>query len=187
MKHRSGQLLLIVLLLSLFAVHLGRVLFQEKDPAFFIEKPPGLLVELGAGFPEPAIHQFIDGKTWMSVIELTGWEVSPSVATLDTLQVQICTGQKVDLELKNDTITGLSVSWMSAARRIALGIPLHPDRMSESDWQILPGIGEKLARRIALDRQKNGEFGTLQALTRVPGIGEKRLSSWNQYFFTDYR
>ncbi len=71
---------------------------------------------------------------------------------------------------------------MSAGKRIALSIPLHPDRMDLDDWSALPGIGAKLAARIETDRQKNGEFGTFENLARVKGIGQKSLSRWQKYF-----
>lgn len=47
------------------------------------------------------------------------------------------------------------------------------DTAPESVLVTLPGIGPALARRIALDRERHGAFGSLTALTRVAGIGEK--------------
>jgi 2-isopropylmalate synthase len=65
---------------------------------------------------------------------------------------------------------------------VVLGIPLHPDRMSRADWIALPGIGEQLATRIEVDRQKYGEFGRLEALERVKGIGPAKLQALRPYF-----
>lgn len=71
---------------------------------------------------------------------------------------------------------------MAARKRVALGIALHPDRMSRADWESLPGIGPKLALAIELDRQENGDFGHLEALERVRGIGPKRIEAWRKFF-----
>jgi competence protein ComEA len=71
---------------------------------------------------------------------------------------------------------------MPAGQRLALGVPLHPDRMGLGDWEVLPGIGPALARRIELDRQENGEFGSLERLERVRGIGPKRIQAWSEFF-----
>lgn len=71
---------------------------------------------------------------------------------------------------------------MPASQRIVLGIPLHPDSMVGDDWQALPGIGPKLAERIEADRQKNGEFASLEDLKRVSGIGKKRIEAWRIFF-----
>jgi competence protein ComEA len=71
---------------------------------------------------------------------------------------------------------------MPAAQRMALGTPLHPERMSLDDWQALPGIGPRLARIIEEDRQKNGDFGDLDGLDRVAGIGHKLIERWRKFF-----
>jgi competence protein ComEA len=63
-----------------------------------------------------------------------------------------------------------------------MAIPLHPDRMNINDWTFLPGIGAALAERIENDRQENGDFGSLDALIRVKGIGKKRISNWIEFF-----
>ncbi|PLX97224.1 MAG: hypothetical protein C0621_00235, partial [Desulfuromonas sp.] len=49
-------------------------------------------------------------------------------------------------------------------------------------WQALPQLGEKLAHRIEIDRQENGDFGTLEALVRVKGVGKGKFSLWKKYF-----
>jgi competence protein ComEA len=54
--------------------------------------------------------------------------------------------------------------------------------MVGDDWQALPGIGPKLAERIEVDRQKNGEFASLEDLKRVSGIGKKRIEAWRIFF-----
>ena len=63
-----------------------------------------------------------------------------------------------------------------------LGIPLDPDQMDADDWRCLPGIGPALALRILADRQENGEFGSLEAVRRVPGISGKKLHMLRKYF-----
>ena len=71
---------------------------------------------------------------------------------------------------------------MPASHRVSMGIPLHPDRMNSSEWRYLPGIGQALAERIELDRQKNGEFVRLESLDRVRGVGMKRIKTWRTFF-----
>ncbi len=47
------------------------------------------------------------------------------------------------------------------------------DTAPESVLVTLPGIGPALAQRIIRDRARHGAFGSLTALTRVGGIGER--------------
>jgi competence protein ComEA len=180
----GGHLLLTGVLLLALGMQIDRVFFShEEDPVFFIREPGNRVIELGSGFPEQGIHQIIDGSTWRDVIKLTMMPIPREMKTLSITNTVVQDGQKIDLVLKNDILKGLSVSWMSAARRVALGIPLHPDRMDLLDWQFLPGIGERTAQKIVSDRQNNGDFVEFSRLMRVQGIGKKRLTSWNQYFF----
>jgi len=71
---------------------------------------------------------------------------------------------------------------MTVAERISLGIPLDPDTMSVGDWEALPGIGPALAKTIVLERQKNGDFHSLEGVLRVTGVGPGKLKTVKQYF-----
>jgi len=48
---------------------------------------------------------------------------------------------------------------------------------SAEDLQRLEGIGPVLAEAIVRDREENGRFQSVYDLTRVSGIGEKRLEA----------
>ena len=186
MKRTGGQLLLISLLLLILIVNINRVGSQQETDTVFLSKNPDLVqVQLGNGFPEQSIHQYIDGSSWQYVIKMTGRQISASLKEPERLQMTVQSGEKVDLVLRGGKVAGFNLSWMPAAKRVALGIPLHPDRMTEADWQVLPGIGAQMAQIIERDRQKYGDFGSVARLSRVPGLGEKRLNAWNQYFFTE--
>jgi competence ComEA-like helix-hairpin-helix protein len=45
----------------------------------------------------------------------------------------------------------------------------------------VPGIGEVYADRIIAYREQYGNFETLNELTNIKGIGEKRLEKWSTY------
>ena len=52
---------------------------------------------------------------------------------------------------------------------------------SAEELQRLEGIGPVLAEAIVQDREKNGKFQSVDDLTRVSGIGEKRLEAIRDY------
>jgi competence protein ComEA len=91
-------------------------------------------------------------------------------------------GELLRLVVKDNEIIGVNGGWLPASQRIAVGIKLHPDRMTQHDWESLPGIGVHLAERIEADRQKNGEFGSLENLKRVRGVGSKSIVTWRAFF-----
>lgn len=176
------DLLLLTLLVSLL-VHSGRSIFgDEGRPAFFLAPAPQNLLLLEGDFARGGLHQYSDGEGYSSVIIMAA-----APGTMVHLEQgadwsrpqpgQVLSGRRVD-----EKNIAVSVGWMPARQRIALGIPLHPDRMSRADWEALPGIGPKLALAVELDRQENGDFGTLEALDRVRGIGPKRIEAWRKFF-----
>jgi len=159
------------------------VLPPQDSPAFSVEAPAGVRILLGEGFPNPGVHQFSDGITVNDVMELTGVARAHSAAEtnadatgalIDGMALSIAPGAGLHGEIEQ--------AWMPARQRLALGIPLHPDRMSRADWVTLPGIGEKLAAEIEQDRQKYGDFGRFEALERVKGIGPAKLKALRPLF-----
>ena len=70
---------------------------------------------------------------------------------------------------------GKSVSYKSAASAAAVSNPLDINSASAKELQVLPGIGPKIAERIVKYREEHGPFKSLDDLTKVKGIGEKKL------------
>jgi len=179
-----GTLLLVALLLIGLVVAYGREFFLDREgpPAFSVEKRRGIAVLLGAGFPGPGVHQFSDGTTPQGVIKVTDLVIAPDLPENFLLDPPLLDGEALDVVIANKQVVEITISWMPAAHRMALGIPLHPDRMSGEDWEALAGIGPRMAEVIEAERQRNGDFGSLAGLQRVKGIGPKRLAVWKPFF-----
>jgi competence protein ComEA len=60
--------------------------------------------------------------------------------------------------------------------RLALGLPLDPNRAEERVLAFVPGLSRRLAAEIVADRQARGPFPTVEDVVRVRGIGPKRLA-----------
>jgi len=166
------------------ALLLGRGVLPSQDPPVLaVSAPDGIRIVLGEGFPSPGVHQYSDGSTLSDVINLTGLAgdvAAPRLVAVD--EAELVDGMALAIIVTQDGSREIRAEWMPARQRLALGIPLHPDRMSRDDWVALPGIGEKLARQIELDRQKYGDFGRFEALDRVKGIGPAKLKALREFF-----
>lgn len=183
MRHRRGTVSLVVVLLVFYLVVYGRaVLHEGGPPAFFVEERPGVTVLLDKGFPSFGVYQFSDGSTPADVIELTGRSVAPELSKENEVTEPLGSGEALSILCTNSKVVEIKREWMPAPYRMAIGIALDPDRMNELDWQALPGIGVSLAKRIEEDRQCNGDFGSLEAVQRVKGIGARRIEAWKKYF-----
>ena len=65
------------------------------------------------------------------------------------------------------------------------GQRLDLNRATAEELRLLPGIGEKLSQAIVEYREQNGPFDNVDALTRVPGIGEKKLEAVRALVYVD--
>lgn len=168
-------------------IHLGVLLSREAStaetfPVFLPLERDFIHVDLAGGDLAPGVYQFYDGLVLCDVIKMTAPFLNEDLTTNPVCFQPLRGGESLEFVRKDQQISILRKGWMKASHRVSLAIPLHPDRMSRSDWAFLPGVGDALAERIENDRQENGDYGHLDVLMRVRGIGEKRIESWRAFF-----
>ncbi len=174
---------MILVALVFFSILLNReALLTESLPIFLSYEQNIIYVEMEGHGLTPGVYQFNDGSSPLDVIKLTNPLLLENIDLDPRWHKPLQDGESLRMVKKDRETSVLHRSWMKASHRLSMEIPLHPDRMSLGDWTVLPGVGIALAERIENDRQKNGDFGFLDALIRVKGIGEKRVNSWRGYF-----
>lgn len=185
MQPRHGLLLLVLLLLAFFAYDIGRhALVTQSVPTFFVESRPDIQIALEGDWDRRGIYQFSDGSMLLDVINLTGLERSPELQMLLDNDIPVVDGERYILQVVKGGVVGLSRDWMPAAQRVALGISLHPDRMTEEDWDYLPGVGQRMAAVIEEDRQKNGDFLSWEPSSGLMGSVRNACSPGNFFLKT---
>lgn len=181
-----GISLLLLLLLLIAMVHYSRWILpdQEELPALLFAPPRSVIVgvEFSAEPGRTVLHQLNSGSRIIDVINMTHPEKTSDQGGRSLDPRPIIHGELIKVVNSEEDSIRVERSWLPAHHRILLKIPLHPDRMTLTDWTALPGVGMKLAQTIEDDRQKNGEFGEFVALKRVKGIGSKKLEQWKDYF-----
>lgn len=70
---------------------------------------------------------------------------------------------------------------MDAPERLVLNIPVELNRATAADLEVIPGIGPVMAQRIVQYRQKYGDFGRVEELLLIDGIGEKKLQQFRRH------
>jgi competence protein ComEA len=96
--------------------------------------------------------------------------------------VPVSNGEALRLLIHGDGRALVTRGTIPAAERIAMGIPLDINSMSESDLDKIPGIGPALAGRIVRYRQNNGGRMSVQELLLVEGVGEKKFADLQKFF-----
>jgi competence protein ComEA len=183
MQGRQGVFLLVLLLLIFLSCDIGRhVLVNQDVPAFFVEERSEVQISLEGHWEGAGVLQISDGLTLIDVINLTDLSISPIAEEKMFKSECLRNGERFVLQVVKGEMVDFFRGWMPAAQRVALGIPLHPDRMTVTDWDYLPGAGKSLAGAIEADRQKNGDYLDLDALKRVSGVGKKRIAQWEDFF-----
>jgi competence protein ComEA len=161
----------------------GRGAHHEGGPAAFsLGTSAGISIRLRGNIPYPGVYRFSGNPDLLTVINMTAPSALEKWTNGDLQATRLKSGDIVDVVAKDVQLTEISIKKMSARERMVLGIPLIPDDLDLSDWESLPGIGPGLARNIMRNRQDYGDFGSADALQRVPGIGEKKLNQIKRYF-----
>ena len=173
----------LALLFSISLYVKGRAPAEKGEGAAFVRlTPETVTVRLSGDFPRPGVYLLPKGAVALTAINMTlpgsGLALPPGAGTAS----ELVSGDVVTLTRAGKESSVISITKMGVRERMLLRVPLHPDQMGEEDWALLPGIGPALSRRIVAERHKNGAFGTVEELLRVPGIGPGKLSAIRRYF-----
>lgn len=177
---RKTQLAVAFFLLLLVASRDG--LWFQPVPAFLFAESGKVVIELGRGFCPEGIRQFVDDGVKGRAIKLTTCHEDDQNLVAPENMLNLVTGEHIEIVEEVSGVRQLVRAWMPAAKRISLGVKLHPDRMSVEDWQDLPGVGPVLAARIVTNRQNYGDFMALEQLQRVDGVGLKQIHRIENFF-----
>lgn len=102
---------------------------------------------------------------------------STNFFTPETLEVPLSSGKKVVIDARGI----LTIGEMDNATKLACDIPIDINRANVKDLMLLPGVGEKTAWRIILERNKMGGFKKIEDIMKVKGIKEKKFQKIRKY------
>ena len=167
----------------------AQLLWQGHGPlpdgrpvAFVRSAAPSVVVRLKGAVAAPGIYAVPDGVTVATVMKMTAADRGEELPAGGPFAARVRSGDVIEVAAGERQPVEISMTSMGARERMLLRIPLRPDEMDVADWDALPGIGPALARAIVADRQNHGDFGRVEALLRVPGIGEKLLRKIERFF-----
>jgi competence protein ComEA len=184
MRIFEGQVLgALALLLGSIAIY-GISLFNARQPVRESSIPWGqqgagvTTVEIAGDPRKEGVYFLPEGTTWG---KLHGMGLVPAMLDIGRHEnARICAGSVFDISANGDVKTVR----MADAKRLALGLPVNLNRVSEEDLMLIPGIGERMARRIIQLRNRKGALQDLSELMAIPGVGERKLNGLREYLIT---
>lgn len=141
-------------------------------------------VQIEGDVVHPGIYSVTDKKMTTGVIKMFEPRCNEQLL-LQTAQLSapIQSGSSLRVICKGpDNRLLIHSGVMKTSQLLTLGVPLDLNQVTESDLDLLPGIGPTLAHRIVEYRQKNGDFRVSSELLQVEGIGEKKYRVLSRYF-----
>ena len=131
----------------------------------------------------PGIYPINDKSMTADVIKLAEPLTNPKTFLPKGIETSaIKNGSDISFELRNDNSAFVTSGSLPVKQRLVLGIPLNINLMTEADFDLIPGIGPVLAKRIIEYRRNNGGSMTVRDLLQVEGIGDKKFLALSRYF-----
>jgi competence protein ComEA len=174
---RTGSLAILMISLAVYGVSL----LNARQPARGAPIPwgsqgPGLMaVEFSGDRERDGVYFLPEGSNVEKVIHLIG--IPDANLRSKTGPIEVSSGSILTVSPRGE----LSIGKMTAAKQLALGLPVDLNYISEEELSLVPGIGEKTAYKIIELRRELGGFKDLADLTAVPGIKEKKLNALKRY------
>lgn len=182
-------------LLAMVAVFAGKNLIETATASDFqiehaevadsdsSEAPHTIFVHVSGAVKAPGLVEVSPGSRVADAVQAAGGfaedasidSVNLARSLVDGEQI-IVTVRKSGAEAETSDTTQGSVENTGADGGTQSG-KVNLNAADESALVTLPGIGPSTAAKIVADRMANGSFQSVDDLTRVPGIGEKKLES----------
>ena len=144
-----------------------------------------IFVHVAGSVSAPGLYELQEGARVNDAIKLAGWFTAEADQTSLNLARALTDGEQLFVPSKNSesgsVASNASISLGSDANVSGTVPKINVNRANEGDLQSIPGVGPSLAAKIIKDRESNGPFASVDDLTRVSGIGEKKLESMREF------
>jgi competence protein ComEA len=173
---------LIVVCLTLaiipFFIFLYSLFISYKAPAFTDQLDHSLAIEVVENDQSKGIY-FVGPETTAGQLLKTAGNSEFSFQDF-----KLNDGMKITINSasgKNDII----VTKIIASERLALGMPLDVNQVTEDELLLITGIGQVTAQKILDLRKKLGRFRDIKQLMEIKGIKEKKLAKIRKYLYVE--
>lgn len=144
-----------------------------------------IFVHVAGSVSAPGLYELQEGARVNDAIKLAGWFTDEADQTSLNLARALTDGEQLYVPSKNSesgsVASNASIGFGSNANVSGTFPKINVNRANEGELQSIPGVGPSLAAKIIKDQESNGPFASVDDLTRVSGIGEKKLESMREF------
>jgi competence protein ComEA len=132
----------------------------------------GLYVHVAGAVRKPGLLRLPSGSRVAAALERAGGPTRKADLTLVNLAARVQDGQQIVVP-----VAGAAAGAVGGSAAAAPGAKIHLSTATPEQLDEVDGIGPTLAGRIVEYRDAHGGFRSVDDLTQVDGIGEKRLAT----------
>lgn len=175
-KQIQGMVAICLIVSIITFVCYYRLFLVPELPVFVNQSNDSLAIKIVKNSKEDGIY-FVDSEKTFSRL-LTDIDISG----ISFFNLKLENGIKINI----NSLPGnrnISVAEMSAAEKLALGMRLDLNQVSEEELQLVKGIGEITAKEIINLRKHLGRFENVTHLMEIKGIKERKLADLRKYLY----
>ena len=130
----------------------------------------------------PKVCELSEGARVLDAIEAAGGFTDDAATDALNLARVVEDGEQIDVPTEQEAAeaaasgTSSSSSSTSSSSDSTSSL-ININTATAEELETLPGIGEVTAEKIIADREENGAFATIEDITRVSGIGDKKFEA----------
>jgi competence protein ComEA len=158
--------------------HYSRYLQSAESPQLF---PVGAVVQLSGKVRAPGNYYFDQQVTVSEAVARAGGLLPPLKPEPGWTRERVANGRRLHIMADAGSVGKLRMGWMAVPSRLVLGELLDVNLASTAELAQVPGISQRLAERIAAQRNRLGGFSRLEDLRAVRGIGPISLKRLRKY------
>ena len=163
---------------AFYAVSYWKPMQTATEP--FSEKKKGTVaVELSGAFNPKGVYFVPEGMTVAELFRSLGIQFKTG------LSLNLCTQVVVSgMSITKETNGRILIHEMTAAKRLALDLPVNINEATLEDLILIPGVKDATANKLLDYRTSSGgRIHRMEDLMNIPGIKEKKLAHLQQYLY----
>ena len=163
-----------------FFILFSRWVISYKIPAFADQYNDYPAIEIVDGDRFAGIYFVNPGTTVNQLLKSAG------IGKFSFQDFKLDDGMKIMINSASGK-NAVTVTKIANAEKLALGMPLDINQVTEDDLLLIKGIGQATAQKIIDLRSKLGYFNNIKQLMEIKGIKEKKLTEIRKYLYVEKR